>query len=63
MTAPIAFTFSGFIIRTIVPISVSSSRVDFIGESTINYCQAIEPSGFEYHPSYKVDFMCSERTL
>jgi len=38
-----------------------TNRDDLIGESIADYCQDIDPDGFEYHPSNQVDFYLNER--
>jgi len=43
-----------------IPINYRS-KDDLIGSSIVEYCQDIDPNGFEYHPSNDVDFYMSER--
>lgn len=43
-----------------IPISYRS-KDEFIGSSIVEYCQDIDPNGFEYHPSNDVDFYMNER--
>lgn len=57
----LSFEIYGVELSWDIPI-IYRSKDDEIGEDIVEYCQLIDPNGFEYHPSSDVDFFMNERS-